>query len=74
LIGGTKPLDTQAHGGLRGSGHRSVISYIHGESCCIAMCVVKSSPITVLGFLWLGVANDVFNGVGTPDLVVLATW
>jgi hypothetical protein len=24
--------------------------------------------------LWLGVVNDVFNGVGTPGLIGLATW
>jgi hypothetical protein len=25
------------HGGLRGSGRRSVIPYIYGESCCIVV-------------------------------------
>jgi hypothetical protein len=35
-------LKQDRHGGLRGSGHRSVIPYIHGEDCCIVvlLCVV----------------------------------
>jgi hypothetical protein len=31
-------LKQDEHGGLRGSGHRSVIPYVHGESHCIALC------------------------------------
>jgi hypothetical protein len=37
-------LKQDGHGGhedLRGSGRRSVIPYVHGESCCIAVCVVQ---------------------------------
>jgi hypothetical protein len=30
------------HEGLRGSGHRSVIPYVHGECCCIVVCLFKS--------------------------------
>jgi hypothetical protein len=35
-------LKKDEHGGLRGSGHRSVIPYVHGEDCCIAACVVQA--------------------------------
>jgi hypothetical protein len=33
-------LKQDGHGGLRGSGHRSVIPYIHGEDYCIDVCGV----------------------------------
>jgi hypothetical protein len=35
-------LKKDEHGGLRGSGRRSVIPYVHGEDCCIAACVVQA--------------------------------
>jgi hypothetical protein len=31
-------LKQDGHGGLRGSTRQSVIPYVHGESCYIAMC------------------------------------
>jgi hypothetical protein len=33
-------LKQNEHGGLRGSGRQSVIPYVHGESCCIIVCVL----------------------------------
>jgi hypothetical protein len=30
-------LKQDGHGGLRGSGRRTVIPYVHGEDCCIAV-------------------------------------
>jgi hypothetical protein len=33
------------HKDLRGSSHRSVIPYVHEESCCIAVCVLFNSKI-----------------------------
>jgi hypothetical protein len=34
-------LKQDGHGGLRGLGRRSVIPYVHGEDCCIAMCILQ---------------------------------
>jgi hypothetical protein len=36
-------LKQDGHGGLRGSGHRSIIPYIHGEDYCIVVCVLQVS-------------------------------
>jgi hypothetical protein len=36
-------LKQDGHGGLRGSGCRSIIPYVHGESCCIAVYVLQAS-------------------------------
>jgi hypothetical protein len=30
-------LKQDGHGGLHGSGHRSVILYVHREDCCITV-------------------------------------
>jgi hypothetical protein len=31
-------LKQDEHGGLCGSGHWSIIPYVHGHDCCIAVC------------------------------------
>jgi hypothetical protein len=36
-------LKQDGHGDLRDLSHRSVISYIHGESCCITVYVLQAS-------------------------------
>jgi hypothetical protein len=33
-------LKQDGHGDLHGSGHRSVIPYVHGEDCCITVFVL----------------------------------
>jgi hypothetical protein len=30
------------HRDLRDSGHRNVISYVHGEKCVVLLCLLKS--------------------------------
>jgi hypothetical protein len=35
-------LKQDGHGGLRGSGRRSVIPYAHEEDCCIDVCVLQA--------------------------------
>jgi hypothetical protein len=35
-------LKQDEHGGLCGSGQRSIIPYVHGENCCIVVCVVQA--------------------------------
>jgi hypothetical protein len=35
-------LKQDEHGGLRGSGRWSIIPYVHGEDCCIAVCDVQA--------------------------------
>jgi hypothetical protein len=36
-------LKQDGHSGLRGSGHQSIIPYIHEEDCCISVCVLQVS-------------------------------
>jgi hypothetical protein len=36
-------LKQDGHGDLRDLSHHSVISYIHGESCCITVYVLQAS-------------------------------
>jgi hypothetical protein len=36
-------LKQDGHGDLRGSGRWSVISYVHKEDCCIAVCAIRAS-------------------------------
>jgi hypothetical protein len=36
-------LKQDGHGSLRGLGCRSVITYVHGENCCIVVCVLQAS-------------------------------
>jgi hypothetical protein len=36
-------LKQDGHGGICGSGHRSVILYAHGENYCIDVCVLQAS-------------------------------
>jgi hypothetical protein len=35
-------LRQDGHGGLCGLGHQSIIPYIHGEDCCIDVCVLQA--------------------------------
>jgi hypothetical protein len=35
-------LKQDGHGGLRDSDCQSVISYVHGENCCIVVCVFQA--------------------------------
>jgi hypothetical protein len=36
---GSRTLEQDEHGGLRGLGYRSLIPYVHGRKSCIIMCV-----------------------------------
>jgi hypothetical protein len=49
LIRGTKSLDAKQdeHGDLRDLYHRSVIPYVHEESCCIVVCAVQARGLNL---------------------------
>jgi hypothetical protein len=36
-------LKQDGHGDLCGSGHQSIIPYVHGEDCCIAVYFLQAS-------------------------------
>jgi hypothetical protein len=38
-------LKLDEYGDLRGLGHRSIIPYVYGESCCITVCVLFNSRV-----------------------------
>jgi hypothetical protein len=35
-------LKQDGHDDLRGSGHRSIIPYVHREDCCIDACILQA--------------------------------